>query len=133
MSTKSMFVGGFLALAALVMGGSTASAQFISNRTVVTTASGYRAPIYQHYSNNGAFGTPLVTSSYFPQQTFYQPVYQPYYQPVVVNRFYSNTVYGGGFSPYYGGFNSGFSPYYGGFNSGFGRPAVGIGFNFNFR
>jgi hypothetical protein len=132
MSAKSMIVGGFLALAALVTGSSTAQAQFIGNRTVVTTASGYRAPIYHNYSV-GAFGTPLVTSSYFPQPA---PFYQPIYQPVVVNRFYSNTVWGSSFAPGWGGgFNpgwgGGFGPGWGG--GGFGRPAVGVGFNFNFR
>jgi hypothetical protein len=133
MSAKSIVVGGFLALAALVTGSSTAQAQFITNRTVVTTASGYRAPIYHHH-NYGAFGSPLVTSSYFPQVV---PFYQ---QPVIVNRFYSDSFYGGGFgyTPGFGGgfgngfgngFGGGFNPYYG----GFGRPGVNVGFNFNFR
>jgi hypothetical protein len=126
MSAKSIIAGGFLALAALVASTSTAQAQFIGTRSV-TVATGYRAPIYQNYSY-GAYGTPLVTSSYFPQ-----PV--PYYQqPVIVSGFYNN-VYGGGYGGGYGhhhgyGYGGGYSPYYGG---GFGRPGVNLGFNFNFR
>ena len=137
MSAKSIVAGGFLALAALVASTSTAQAQFIGSRTVVTTATGYRAPIYQHY-NHGSFGTPLVTSSYFPQVV-------PYYQqPVFVNRFYGNNFYDGGFDNGFGngfgnGFNNGFGGGFGngfgggfgnGFGGGFGRPGVILGFNF---
>ena len=133
MSAKSIVAGGFLALAALVASTSTAQAQFIGNRTVVNMATGYRAPIYQHY-NHGSFGTPLVTSSYFPQVVPY------YHQPVVVNRFYGNNFYDGGFgngfgNGFGGGFNNGFNNGFGGgfgngFGGGFGRPGVILGFNF---
>jgi hypothetical protein len=120
MSGKSFVVGGFLALAALLTSTSSAQAQFISNRTVVSTASGYRSPIYHHHSYNGGFGTPLVTSSYYPQVV-------PFYQRPVVYAPVFTPTYGVGFG---NGFGGGFNPYYGG---GYVRPGVNLGFNFNFR
>jgi len=134
MSAKAIFAGGFLALAALVAGTSTAQAQFLPyggghhhyhggiSQTVIVS----RPPIFTTVNSYGGFGTPLYSGAYFqPQPVYYAPTYG--------GGFGGGYGYGGGFGGGYGGFNpawgGGFNPYHG----GFGRPGVNVGFNFNFR